>query len=475
MTAGAAAARTLRRLPVTHAAALIGAVGVGALAGLAMAVDPRIGALLAVAAVVVPIAIADPPLAIALWVALGPVSSLSPFGIAGTAAGLLAVGAWWGLARSDRMAVRAALRPHRPLLASIALLLAWLTLSLSWADDPSRGGAELVHWYVSAVALVVMLGTLRMPRDVRLVTGALVAGTLLSAAIGLAGVGHSEANEAVETATRVQGRLQGGAGDPNVLAAFVVVAIVLAAAGRRLAGPAQRLALPAVIAALVVALGATQSRGGALAGLAALLTALLVMRGRRRAVLGAAAAIACVAFVYFSVNPTAYHRLTSAAADRGNGRGDLWLMARRMAADHPALGVGLDNFAVRARDYVRHPGALSFVDLIAERPHVVHNAYLEMLADAGAIGLALLAAFLALAVTSAVRAARAFERIGETALAEFARSVVVADVALLTAITFLSIGSSSTVWVVLALGPVLLGIAHARAASESLVTSGTAG
>jgi hypothetical protein len=98
-----------------------------------------------------------------------------------------------------------------------------------------------------------------------------------------------------------------------------------------------------------------------------------------------------------------------------------------------------------------------------------------MLADAGAVGLALLAAFLALAVTSAVRAARAFERIGETALAEFARSVVVADVALLTAITFLSIGSSSTVWVVLALGPVLLGIAHARAASESLVTSGTAG
>src|SRR5919112_1125753 len=90
----------------------------------------------------------------------------------GTAAGLLALGAWWGLADADGMTVRAALRPHRPLLASVALLLAWLTLSLTWADDPGRGGAELVRWYVSAVALVVMLSTLRTVRDVRLVIGA---------------------------------------------------------------------------------------------------------------------------------------------------------------------------------------------------------------------------------------------------------------------------------------------------------------
>jgi O-antigen ligase len=469
----------LRRGPISHATALVGAVAVGTVAGLAMAVDPRVGALLAVGAVAVPIALADPPVAIALWVALGPVSNLPLFGITTTAAGLLALGAWFALAHANRTAVRAALWPHRRLLASVALLLAWLTLSLTWADDPGRGGVELVRWYVAAAALVVMLSMLHTRRDVRLVIGALVVGTLLSVVIGLAGVGHSDANGAVETATRVQGRLQGGAGDPNVLATFIVTAIVLAAARRRLAAPAERWALPAVIATLVVGLGATQSRGGALAGLAALLTALAVMRGRRLAVLGAAGAIACVAFAYFSANPTAYHRLTSAAEDRGNGRSDLWLVARRMAADHPVLGVGLGNFSVHARDYVRRPGALSFVNLIAERPHVVHNVYLEMLADAGAVGLALLAAFLALAVASAARAARLFERIGEPGLAALGRSLVVADVALLTAIAFLSIGSSATVWVVLALGPVLLGVASAHRASASstraLVTRGAAG
>ena len=175
--------------------------------------------------------------------------------------------------------------------------------------------------------------------------------------------------------------------------------------------------------------------------------------------LGATAAIACVAFTYLATQPAALERLTTASADRGNGRSELWLVARRMAADHPVLGVGLGNFPVHAPEYVRRPGTLRFVELIAERPHVAHNAYLQMLTEAGVVGLALLAAFLALAVASAGRAAHRFEHLGEPELATLARSVIVADVAVLTAIVFLTIGTSPTVWVVLALGPVLLGVA----------------
>jgi O-antigen ligase len=470
MTATAAVRRTSRRGVSSHVVAL-GGVAAGALVGFTIAVDLRVGAMLASAALVVPIALADPPFAIALWVALGPVSSLAGFGVAMTATGVVAIGAWLALARGSRARVGAALRPQRRLLAAVALLLAWLTLSVLWAEDPGRAGAELLRWYIGAAALVIMLTTLRAPRDVCLVIGALIAGALLSVIIGLAGVGGGDAQGTLQTATSTEGRLQGGAGDPNVLAAFIVPAIVLAAALRARASLLGRWVIAAMIAALVVGLGATESRGGALAALAALLTALVVMRGRRLAVLGAAAAITCVGAVYLSAHPSAYHRLTSAAEDRGNGRGDLWLVARRMAADHPVLGVGLDNFPVRASAYVRRPGSLQYVDLIAERPHAAHNTYLQMLADAGAVGLALLAAFLALAVASAVRAARAFRRAGAPGLAILARAVVVADAALLTAIAFLSIGSAPTVWVVLALGPVLLGVASGGA----LVTRGADG
>jgi hypothetical protein len=59
---------------------------------------------------------------------------------------------------------------------------------------------------------------------------------------------------------------------------------------------------------------------------------------------------------------------------------------------------------------------------------------------------------------SAVRAARRFEAAGAPALARFARAALVADVAFLVAAFFLSTGSSPTLWVVLAIGPLLLGL-----------------
>jgi O-antigen ligase len=438
-----------------------GGASVGAAAGVATTVDVRLGAMLALAALAVPVALVDLPIAAAAWVGLGPVSDLAAFGLASTGAAILLLGAWLAHAVADRARIAAALRLQRRFLVPLALLIAWLALSLTWAPDRGRAAAELARWCTGAAAVLVLLTTVRTLRDARLVIAALVVGTLLSVAIGLAGGSLGSPATAVETATSTEGRLQGGAGDPNVLAGYIVPAVALAAALRPLLSGAARPLVAPAIALLIVGLGATQSRGGMLAAIVALLAAFVLMRGRRMAVAATTVALACVAVAYLAVEPAALHRIATASEDRGNGREDLWLVAQRMSADHPIAGVGLDNFPVRSGDYVREPGTLRFVDLVAERPHEVHNTYLQLLAETGAIGLGLFAAIVAAALGSARRAARRFEALGAVALARFSRSVLVAQVGVLVAAAFLSIGSRATLWVLLSLGPLLLGVAAA--------------
>ena len=60
-----------------------------------------------------------------------------------------------------------------------------------------------------------------------------------------------------------------------------------------------------------------------------------------------------------------------------------------MGTDHPIVGVGLNNYLVRSPEYARDVGTLRFAELIAERPHVVHNTYLQLFAETGLIGLGL--------------------------------------------------------------------------------------
>jgi O-antigen ligase len=304
-----------------------------------------------------------------------------------------------------------------------------------------------------------LLTSVRTLRDVRLVISALVLAVVTAVCLALAGVDLT-APSALDAGATAEGRLQGVIGDPNFTAAFIVAAVVLSATLGAIAAPRTRgLLVPAVVV-LVVGLAATMSRGGIIAALAAFATAVALVRGRRAAVLGAGAVVLLVAALWFSANPAAVERLRSAEEDRGSGREDIWLVARRLSAEHPIGGVGLANFRPRSREYVRRPGTLEYVELIVDRPHEVHNTYLQMLAETGAVGLALFLAIVATAVTSAVRAARAFEQAGERALARVSGGVAAAAVGLLTAAFFISLQATSTFWVVLMLGPVLLGVSR---------------
>jgi len=124
--------------------------------------------------------------------------------------------------------------------------------------------------------------------------------------------------------------------------------------------------------------------------------------------------------------------------------------------------VGLDNYEVVARDYTRQPGALKNVNKIAERPHVVHNTYLEALAETGIVGLVLLLLFAIGSVATAWRAGLIFERLGDVEMEALARAVVVATIGMMVAAFFISDGVDKRLWILFGLGPASLCIAEAR-------------
>jgi O-antigen ligase len=111
---------------------------------------------------------------------------------------------------------------------------------------------------------------------------------------------------------------------------------------------------------------------------------------------------------------------------------------------------------------------MQYAKLIAEQPHVVHNAYLELLTENGAIGLALFLGVVLAALRAALRAANAFERAGDRASAALSRSVFVATLSFLTTSFFLSAEFSPQLWVLLAFGLTLLCVAEQVSAHRAV-------
>jgi O-antigen ligase len=180
-------------------------------------------------------------------------------------------------------------------------------------------------------------------------------------------------------------------------------------------------------------------------------------RRRAQVLLFFAVAIS-IGAVWFTTSPGAWHRVTNFNGG-GNGRSDLWKVAWQAGKDHPILGVGLNNFRVVSPNYVRKPGTLHFVDLIAEKPHVVHNTYLQMFTETGAVGVGLFLFFVTGCVFAAARAAKRFDELGERALAGVARGVLVGTLGMLTAAFFISAAGDFRLWILLAFGPALLALA----------------
>lgn len=422
--------------------------------GAALVAQPAIGAALLLAPAYAALVIVNLSLGLALWVPFTFLGGISALNATGKAAGLLVAAAWLGSLQSLPQTATAALHRHRVLLMTLAATIAWLTFSLAWSEDPGRGLEDLWHWYVIALLFVVVLTTVTTTRALKLIVASFVAGAAISVAIGVF-------DGSLVSSLHGEARFAGAAGDPNVLAAAILPATVLAAALLRdTRSSALRGLLLGAIVLLMAGLVATESRGGAIAAVAAIVAAFVLFRGRRREVAAVAALALGVAALTFVTSPGTWERVTSYKND--NGRADLRTVAWRMGMDEPVTGVGLNNFTVRSPDYVREPGALTYVGLIVDDPHLVHNTYLQLFAENGVVGLALFLGVVGGCLRAAKLAADRFGDRGEGALETLARAVMVGTISVLAADFSLSAATDQRLWLLLALGPALLTVASRR-------------
>lgn len=444
-------------------AALVALAGlfVAFLVGVVVARSPALGGAMAVAAIFGPIALIDLPLALAAWTALLFVRLVPGIGLGFSMAGLLVAFAWFGAMGGRTGVIRATLARMRPLVVAIAALLLWLAATVAWASEPDVVWGDLLYWALAGCLLVIVATTADSPTRLKLICFAFVIGALLSVLAGLLDGGLRDV-DAIDTAT--QGRFASAKNDPNDLAAGLVAAVALAIGtfGGSRNGVA-RAALFLAIPLLVLGLAATQSRGGLIAAAVSVLAALVVAKGRRVQVGLAILGVLAVAGFGLATTPGALERVTS-LDNGGNGRTELWTIAWRMSEDHPFVGVGLNHFRQQSMDYVREPGNLEFVDVIVESPHIVHNAYLQLLAETGIVGLVLFLIVAGLSLSASIRALRLARRGGHRDLTALAEGVVVAQIGMLTASFFLSIGNDFRLWLLFGLGVGLL--AAVRAATR---------
>jgi O-antigen ligase len=433
-------------------AGLLAALAVGVL--LARGVALGIGALLGL--LYLPVILLNLSLGVALYVPLAFVERLPAASVAPTAAGMLVVLAWLGTLPARRDWVVATVRRTPGLFVLLAILLAWVTMSISWAVDPAAAANEFWEWWVVA-ALILLIGTSFLERRYLLLLYlAFVAGALISVVAGLA------PGAATSTDT-VPGRFGGSYGDPNFLALGLVPAIPLTVGLLAIfRDSARRTALLACIAVFAIGLVATGSRGGIVAAGCSGLVALLVARGRRLAIVAAAVGVLGIGGVWVASSSGSLAEHVR-EFNTGTGRTDLWTIAWRMSKAHPVGGVGLDGYYKESGRYIRQPGRLpsgaEFTRSILNKPLVAHNTYLQMLAETGVVGLGLLVGVILAAIRATWLAARKFERHGDWGLSSLARATVIAQIGVLSAAAFISDYYDKRMWILLALGPALLAVA----------------
>jgi O-antigen ligase len=368
-------------------------------------------------------------------------------------AGVLLVLSWLATQAAAGPSRTRFLDAHGALGAALIGLFAWAALSIAWAEETGETITAITRFGLNLAVFPIAYVALRRPRDVRVLLTILVVGALASATLGLVMEGGPAAAESE--------RLEGAGINSNIVGQLLVVGFVLAcglaaaastAAGRMLAVTGAALCAAGVVLSL--------SRGALVGMLAALLVGVLVAGRGRRLVVATAGLLALAAIVaYFAAwaPGSATARVTTVTS--GTGRTDIWRVGWRMVEAHPVRGVGAGNFAGSTIHYLLKPGAIERSDFIVDRPKVAHNIYLQVLAELGVVGLGLFLAILAAALASMLRAARLFARAGDRPMDVLSRCVLVAAAAILVSDFFSSALHSKQLWLLLALGPALLGLA----------------
>jgi putative inorganic carbon (hco3(-)) transporter len=264
-------------------------------------------------------------------------------------------------------------------------------LSLIVSTDVAGGMTKAFRYVFFIVFLFLAIQMIDSRETLLRVLKVLVAATALAALYGV-----------VQFVTGKVERASGPIPDPNdfayMTAAVLPVAIFLAREDRNRRG-----LWIAAAAMLFGATLATLSRG-ALVGLGALLLWAIVTRriGFTGTIWIGVAALALIGVALTLWSGVINERLNEKnkiGAANVESRAAFWSAAERMTMDHPILGVGPAQFSAEAKNYVRNSP-------IALEDPLVHNSYLEILAEDGPFALLLFLGMLGSAWVAATRAER---------------------------------------------------------------------
>jgi putative inorganic carbon (HCO3(-)) transporter len=338
-----------------------------------------------------------------------------------------------------------ALRRNVPLRMPPVLIIAAvfgfvIGLSLLFSPDPSSSLTKALRYASFFLVLFLAIQVIDSREILMRVLRVLVAATALAALYGL-----------VQFLSGAAERASGPIPDPNdfayMMAAVVPVAIFLAREDR-----SRRLLWSLATLLLFGAILATLSRGALIGLLALLLWAVLTRRigfaGTLSLVVSSLVLIGLALTLWSSVINERLEEKNRIGAANVESRAAFWSAAERMAMDKPLLGVGPGNFSLEAKNYVRN----SPIEL--EDP-LVHNSYLEILAESGPFALLLFLGMLAaawIAATQAERTARVHEDRQTRGLASAIKGMLLIS---LISGTFLSEQVAPPFWVASALAAVL--------------------
>lgn len=367
--------------------------------------------------------------------------------------GLLLALAWLARFSVSGRGERDFFADHAQLTWVMIAFIGWAVLTLAWAVNLGNSVTALTRYVPEMLLVPIAYTAVRDRRDLKVVLAAIVAGAIIAAVTSIA----QPPNTAVLEGTRATGTI----GDPNELAAALLIGLVLGAGFALTRGGPARFVGLLTVALCAGGIFLSLSRGG-LVALGATLVAGTVCAGRWRiAVTAILVAVAVGGVLYFTEFAPLPARERITTSNGGSGRSDLWKVGLRIVKAHPVGGVGVGDFQNATPQYVLEPGLLRRADLIfSAAPKIAHNTYLQILDEMGVPGLLLFLGIIAASLRCAWRAARIWARRGDLTMEALARAVFLGLIGMLVADFFISQMYSKLLWVLLALGPAMLAIAR---------------
>lgn len=338
--------------------------------------------------------------------------------------------------------------------------LSWASITLLWAAQTGTGTTAISRYFLDMLLLPIAFTAVRTRRDIVIVLTVITIGAFVAAAFGIVKPPSPEV---------IEGRATGTIGDPNELAAALIVGLALAAGLMLSRGRSPSLRLWGLLVIPVCAAGVfmSLSRGGLVALLALLLVGPFLGGHWRSAMACMLVIVAAFGFLYFTQVASLPARERITMSNGGSGRSALWTIGLRMVDAHPIGGVGVGNFPVASPNYVLQPGLLEQDELIfSVAPKVTHNTYLQVLAEMGFPGLVMFLGIIGASLLCALRAARLWARRGALGMEALARSVLLGLIGLLVADFFISEMYGKLLWTMLALGPAMFAVARREGAHQ---------